>query len=279
VDAEDVGDPIFINAGLDLDLPIIESDFFSLVIFGDVGGMMPYLRNNITNGTTTIEEGPVFEAIYDPDMELDVEAGQIPIRNYGIAAGVLGNILIADYRVEYRNYNGTFRPTFFNKNYDRTRGEYAVQIADELLNPREVEQIVGIYGEAGFEIEKKFRFEAGYMWPWKDDLSFGEEDYLHLELELFRGLIPSFDIHGSFAYDRYKFIPTLLQNTEETLALFDANTVVKGELVYPIAPTLDLAILVTTTVAYDKDGNVLYDEESEKAQLNPSVSIETRVHF
>jgi hypothetical protein len=271
-----VGDPIFVNAGLDLDLPIMENDILSIVLFGDIGGMMPYLRNSISNGVDTVEDGLILQALYNPNV--DVAAGELPLRNYGIAAGVLGNIFIVDYRVEYRNYNGTFRPTFFNKNYDRSRGNYAVQVADELLNPQETEQIVGIYGEAGFTIADKFRLEAGYMWPWKEDFTFGEEDYLHIEAELFRGLIPVVDIHGSIAYDRYKFIPTLI-GTETDLKLFDANTVVKGEVVYPVAPTLDLAILVTTTVAYNDDGSVLLDADTGLAKVNPSISIETRVHF
>lgn len=271
-----VGDPIFVNAGLDLDLPIIENDILSIVLFGDIGGMMPYLRNSIGTGDDTIESGLILQALYNPDA--DVEAGELPLRNYGIAAGVLGNIFIMDYRVEYRNYNGTFRPTFFNKNYNRSRGEYAVQVKNELLSPQEIEQIVGVYGEAGFNIADKFRLEAGYMWPWKEDFEFGEEDYLHIEAELFRGLIPVVDIHGSIAYDRYKFIPTLI-GTDTELTLFDANTVVRGEVIYPVAPTLDLAILVSTTVAYDDAGNVLLDPDTGKTQVNPSISIETRVHF
>ncbi len=276
IDALDVGDPMFINASLDLDLPIIESDFFSIVLFGDIGGMVPYLRNSITNGTDTVDQGLIMQALYNPDV--DITAGELPLRNYGVAAGVLGNIFILDYRVEYRNYKGTFRPTFFNTNYDRSRGEYAIQIANELLTPQEVQTIVGIYGEAGFTIADKFRLEAGYMWPWKDDFEFGEEDYLHLEAELFSGLIPVVDIHGTIAYDRYKFIPTLM-GTDKKLKLFDANTVVRGEVVYPIAPTLDIAVIVTTAVAHDEYGSVLLDVDTGMPKVNPSVSIETRVHF
>ena len=273
---EEVGNPIFINAGFDVDLPIMENDFLSIVLFGDIGGMIPYLRNSITNGTDTINKGLIFQALYNPDA--DIEAGELPLRNYGIAAGVLGNILIMDYRLEYRKYTGTFRPTFFNKNYDRSRGDYATQIANELLTPKSIETIVGVYGEAGFTITDKFRFRAGYMWPWKDDFTFGDEDYLHLEAELFRGLIPVVDIHGSIAYDRYKFIPTLI-GKEANLSLFDANTVVKAEVIYPIAPTLDLAILVTTAVVYDGEGNVMLNVNTGKPKVNPSISIETRVHF
>jgi len=276
VDPQTVGNPIFINSGFDLDLPIMENDFLSIVLFGDIGGMMPYLRNSITDGTNTINQGLAFQALYNRDA--NVQAGEFPLKNYGIAAGVLGNILVMDYRVEYRNYRGTFRPTFFNKNYDRSRGEYAIQIADELLNPHTVETIVGIYGEAGFKIGDKFRMEAGYMWPWTTDFKFGEEDYLHMEVQLLKGIIPKFDIEGSLTYDRYKFIPTLL-GTDAQLTLFDANTVVKGEVVYPIAPTLDLAVLVTTAVSYDDNGDVVYDTKTGLPKVYPSVSIETRVHF
>ena len=150
-------------------------------------------------------------------------------------------------------------------------------MAAELLNPQEVESIMGIYGETGFTIGDKFRFEAGYMWPWDSDFGFGDEDFLHLEVEIKSGLIPVVDIHGSISYDRTKFIPTIISG-DSTLSLFDANTVMKGELIYPVAPMLDIAVMLTTTVAHDDAGNVLPDENGNP-QVNPSVSIETRIHF
>ncbi|MBT3273338.1 MAG: hypothetical protein HN368_09300, partial [Spirochaetales bacterium] len=158
------------------------------------------------------------------------------------------------------------------------RGDYAVELYDEVFNPQEVETISGIYGEAGFTITDKFRFEAGYMWPWESDFTFGEDDYIHLEAQLFSGLIPVIDISGSITYDRTKFIPTLINGDANGLSLFDANTVLKGELIYPIAPTLDVAILITTTTAHNDDGEVLLDTNGN-TKISPSVSIETRIHF
>ncbi len=42
--APDVGSPIFINPGVDLDLPFVESNFFGLVAFADAAVMVPYFQ-------------------------------------------------------------------------------------------------------------------------------------------------------------------------------------------------------------------------------------------
>ena len=41
----DAGKPVFLNPGVDLDIPIFETDFFSIVGFADAALMLPYLRN------------------------------------------------------------------------------------------------------------------------------------------------------------------------------------------------------------------------------------------
>jgi hypothetical protein len=280
------GDPIFINTAIDLDFPIVNADFFKLILFGDVAGMMPYYRESITDGVTTIDSGLYTKALINPDAP----EGTLPLNNYGIAAGIFGNIFIADYRLEYRNYRGTFRPAFYGKNYDRVRGEYAQELRSNLLNAPEIDPVMGIYGEAGFNILDKFRFEAGYMWPWAEDGSF-EDDLIHLEASLAPGVIPVVDIYGSISYDRTKFVPALLgrddyaelianiENYTVMNALFDANTVMKGEVVYAVAPTLDIAVLVTTSIGHDEDGNIVIDTETGMPQINPTFSIETRIHF
>lgn len=283
-------EPIFLGASFDLDLPFIESEPFSIVAFADVAGMLPYFRSEISDEDTIIEEGFYGPALIIPEDEL-VE-GELPFRNYGFSAGLFGNIFIADYRFDFRHYTGTFRPTFFNTNYERLRPGYVSQLKNELLNPTIIEPITGIYGELGFNILDKFRFEAGYLWPWtideNGDLNPADEDQLHLEIVLEKGTIPVVDIHGSIKYDRTKFIPTLLGGDTD-LQIFDANTVMSAEVVYPVAPTLDLAILVTTTVTRDEDGNILdtageiLDILDDLSEVLPgvsfSVSIETRVHF
>ena len=143
---------------------------------------------------------------------------------------------------------------------------------------------MGIFGEAGFKIEKVFSFEGGYFWPWYTDegtgeIKMGEDDFLHLKAKLEPGVIPVVDISGSVSYDRTKFIPTLLQTGGENLSLFDANTVVSAEIVYPVAPTLDVAILYTTALARDANGNIIVSASTGEPEVATTVSIETRVHF
>ncbi len=285
------GDPIFINAALDLDLPIVEADFLSIVLFGDVAGMVPYFRETYTDpdtGAAISQAGFYLDALILDDPA----AGEFPLRNYGMAAGVFGNIFVLDYRLEYRNYNGTFRPTFYGPNYDRLRGTYVEDVFNDAVDPPDIGSTVGIYGEAGFAIGDKFTLDIGYLWPFipggEDGTGgfFGtptDDDQFTVEAVLEKGLIPVLDMHGSFTYNRTKFIPTLIEDPpdEDTTVmalLFDGNTTMSGELIYPVAETLDVAILVSTNIQREEDGSVIYDDNGIP-KVNPSLSIETRVHF
>ncbi len=284
------GDPMFINAALDLDLPIVEADFLSMVLFGDVAGMVPYFRNDY--GVIS-ESGFYFNALIpDPD---NVPEGELPLRNYGLAAGIFGNIFVLDYRLEYRNYNGTFRPTFYGANYDRLRGTYVEDVYNEVVadvnGTASSASTVGIYGEAGFSIGEKFSLDIGYMWPFIPGGEDGEggffgtpteDDEFTVQAILEKGLIPVLDLHGSFTYNRTKFIPSLIEDppVDTTLmaVLFDGNTTMSGEVIYPVADTLDVAILVSTNVQRDEGGSIIYDDNGVP-KVTPSLSIETRVHF
>lgn len=288
----EIGGPVFINMAVDLDMPIVETDFLSIVVFGDIGGMMPYYRTPVTSttGTELIPAGFYTQALFVPEL---LDEGRIPLNNYGVAAGVFGNVFILDYRIEYRNFTGTFRPAFYGPNYDRLRYGYPDQLTAELLSNEEIVPTVGIYGEAGFSIGEKFYLEAGYMWPWvpgTDELGAGaigtpgENDELHITAVIEKGLIPVLDLHGSFSYDRTNFIPAFLdedrpENLTTLQVLFDANTTMAGEVVYPVAESLDVAILVTTNAAQDDEGNVILNPDNGLPEISPSISIETRVHF
>ncbi len=270
------GDPILINASVDFDFPIIENDILSIVFFGDVGGMIPYFRETVAG---TDISGFYTAALFTGDTAS-------PVRNYGIAAGVFGNILIIDYRLEYRNFNGTFKPSFFNNRYDRLRGEYAQELAAYVADSDNAvydNVVQGIYGEAGFSLLKEqLKLEIGYMAPFylkavTDETLLDEiwnSDTLHIEFVMEEGTIPSFDIHGSISLDRTGFVGAFIQakNGDEPLLalLFDENTVVRGELIYPVAETLDIAGVITTTAGYDAEGVF---------GVTPSISIETRLHF
>ncbi|MCK5153648.1 MAG: hypothetical protein KAQ93_04755, partial [Spirochaetales bacterium] len=106
-----------------------------------------------------------------------------------------------------------------------------------------------------------------------------EEDEFLFEVAIMPGTIPVLDLYGSLAYHRTKFIPTLLDTSEEAnLTLFDANTTFTGEIVYPIAPTLALAAIVSTSVRTDSNGAIIY-ESNGYPEIVPVITIETRIGF
>ena len=254
---EAYGRPILLNAGLDVDFPLIETERLKMILFTDVGAMAPYFREEVP--AYAISSGFASEAIWD---------GSKP-KNWGLAAGILGNILPLQYRLEFRWSDGTFRPAFYNSMYERNRQQYAKDIVSYLAYPDDPDydnQTMGIYGEAGYTLEKVFFFEAGYLWPWYLKAT-GEmpDDYLLLRFGILKGLFP---LYGSIGYERTRFMPTLLG--EGGLDLFDARTVLSAMVVYPVAAMLDLAVTVATNVIEETPGSF---------KSFPTVSITLRANY
>ena len=292
-EAANNGNPLFINAGIDLDFPIIKD----ALIFGtDLGGMLPILRQDALVDGVTIPSTSIdnwWSIFYNPDESLDFFSR---LRNYGFKAGFFGNIFGVDYNLEFRYYNGKFKPSFFNSTYDRVRGlnvidtiGYMSTMNDEFNT--EPEYTMGIFGGTEFSILKKVGIELSYMWPWYIDkenqkVMVGDDDYFHFSVSIAEGVIPVLGIYGSVYYTRTSFIPTLLKGSPGYedfggFDLFDANTVVGGEIVYPVADTLDIVGTVTTTIKkIIVDGEeVIYYKENGQPNIVPSIGIETRVHF
>ena len=247
------GNPIFINAGADIDLPFIHTDALSIIMFSDFALMLPYFREAVGS----IPEGFVSDAIlYDGSL-----------KNWGVAAGFMGNILMVDYRLEWRFFDGTFSPAFYSILYDRKRSGYVADLVEYLNNqddPAYDVQYMGVYGEAGFTIDKLFYVEAGYFWPWPIGAApaLWPVDTLHVEFGLFRDALP---LYGSIAMDRIGIVSNVKDGV--SWSFFDENLYFSGELVYPISTVLDLALAVTTNVTENDDGT---------KKVSPSVSILTR---
>ncbi|MFW5684834.1 MAG: FecR family protein, partial [Spirochaetota bacterium] len=216
---ERTADPVFLNLALDLDLPIVESDFLSLILFGDVGGFLPYLRN----GVGALDAGLQTQALSHEGPD------GFELRNYGLATGVFGNVAMLDYRLEFQNYHGIFEPAFYDANYDRVRGEKVRETIAYLQNPGAPEyehETLGIYGEAGFSLFDVIRLEAGYLWPWTrdpdtDEIVIGDNDFLKASLDIADGLLP-LGITAGASYERTYFAPTLLDDAGfANASLFD----------------------------------------------------------
>ena len=263
----DFGAPIFFTGSLDADLPAIESDFLSLVLFSDIAGMVPYYRTQAVD-YPQIGTGLALKAIYDSDESAFLDR----FRNWGLMAGIMGKVTILDYRLEYRHFNGTFRAPFFGPAYERMKAGYVLstnEYISQLYGGQPISDAFtmttrGIYGQGGMNIFNMLYVEAGYFLPWNED-GIADQDEFHLLVSMPKGTIPFIDVSGSLAYDKVMFVDDLKDGE-----FINENAVVKGELVFPIAPTLDLAGIVTTSMSVDDTG---------ETQVTPVISIETRIHF
>jgi hypothetical protein len=279
-----VGDPIFINPGVDLDLSIIETDFFSFVLFADAAVMMPYFRKAPSAVTgTTIKANTLYY-----QFAMDTKSG-LP-KNYGMAAGVFGNLILKDftYRFEVRDYTGAFKPAFYNSGYERARASYVSDVIGYINNPTSAaykNDVLGVFGEGGMVFEHLFSLKFSYLWPWSFNssggITMGDDDHFVMKFVLEKGVIPVVNIWGSVQYERTKFVPTILQTKGgKNLGLFDANTIVSAQVNYPAAPTLDVMLRYTTTAKRDSAGNLVYGTSSTLLpELNTTISIETQIHL
>jgi hypothetical protein len=280
------GEPIFLNPGIDIDVPIVENKAFSIVAFADAALMVPYFRypvdpDGLPLSGDEVSKGFAWEAVYN--RYADIGAGEVPFKNYGAAAGLLGNIWIVDWRLEYRYFTGVFKPSFYNSGYERSRSLYVTEVVQylaDMANPDYNALTMGVYGEGGFTWDKICSLQIGYFWPWdaSGTIPFADmEDRLIAKFALEPGVIPVVHLYGSVSYERTGFAQSLLKG--EAAKLFDANTVVKAELVYPVAPTIDIALFYTTMALLDADGNPVYDGSTWLPKMSTNMTFETRVHF
>ena len=269
---QDVDSMRFFAFGGDLELPIFENDVLSIIPFADVAAMVPQ-----RNGTMQ------WDVVYNADGS-DFED---TFRNYGLTSGIFGNLLFVDYELEWRYYNGVFRPTFFNTTYERNRGTLTqeTEVYLDYLNAGGTgsgdyeDSVMGIYGSAHTVLFNLVDLKAGYMWPWRSINELEDKSNFNDEFILSAYLLPKAakvtKVYGGVEYSRTNFIPAFM---DDDLSLFDAYTQVKGEIVYPIAPTMDIAAVISTAVSQDENGNIEYDADGDP-KIVPNVTIETRIHF
>jgi hypothetical protein len=267
-----------IGAGVDLDLPIIQSSFLGIRAFADGAVAVPYTTEKIGS----VAPGLQYQLVYNKDT------GEV--KNWGAASGLLGNVLFIDWRLEYRYFTGNFRPAFFDGTYDRMRGQYAAQYLGYLANPSaysDTPNVMGIYGEGGFKLfNDKLDFTLGYFWPWSLDAGTDiqkqlvqSSDDFQVKLTIKKGFIPIFDAAGAITYEKRGLARSLV---DKNFTLLDANSIFGGEIEIPVpkTPNLDLAVIFQTEPVRDGGGNIVYaDPANGIPQLKPSISIETRFHF
>lgn len=270
-------DPLFLNVGADLELPVIDRERLSLIGFAEAGGLIPYLRSETTVGSQTIAAGLKTSAL------VDFSSGNL--KNFGWTAGVRGALLALDYRLEFRSFDGIFRPAFYGPNYDRLRGQIAADTVAYLAdteNERYQVTTLGVAGEAGASIFGLLDLSAGYFWPWEVTESGSwrgsDQDELVVSVTANEGLIP-FGIETGLQYRRTHFAATVAGWGEYADAtLFDANTTLDGFVMYPFNDVVSIEARVSTAVVRNASGEIVYDDNGNP-EIAPTVAIQTRLGF
>lgn len=267
--------PAFLNAAVDFDIPIMENDVFGLVLFADGATFFPYLNNSLSSGGSTLKSGIQTQAVFTGDG----------LKNYGIEAGVFGNILFVDYRLQYQYYEGAFKPGFYSQPYDRIRGDRAGEVIDYLLNPdaeRYNSYTMGIFGSGAMDLANTgLSLELGYLWPWTlnketREISTDADDYFELGFSADKEALSflPWEMEFGLEYSRLRFRDVFME--ERNARLFDESAILKGEGVVAIVPGINIALTVSTNVLRDENGNIRYDDDG-KALIGPSIGLETRI--
>ena len=270
---ESLGDPILIVGGADLQLFKIDNGpIFRAHVFSDVNALTTYNRDAMELGPGSPDQGFQTSTIWHDGKG-----------SYGTESGVYGNIALLDYRLSFQTAQGLYQNEMFEGNYYRTREttlEEVVVYEDSTFGRDAIDKTtnMGIYGSAGFSLFGLVNFEGAYRWPfiYRADGSFGpsDADSLRLALTVPKGKLPFVKLSGGIAYERTFFWSTLRDDGN----LFDANTVLSGDIAYGLTDGLDLVLTVSTAAVLDSDGHQVYDD-SGNPKVAPMVSIDTRLSF
>jgi hypothetical protein len=270
-------DPLFLNVGMDLEIPVVRREILSLVGFAEGGGLIPYLREDATYDGESINSGLKTDAL------VDFSSGEL--QNFGWTAGFRGNITLLDYRLEYRSFDGIFRPAFYGPSYDRLRGTYAEETLEYLSNT-EAERYdlrtMGVSGEAGASLADVVYLSAGYFWPWEvtDDGTWkgSDQDEFSLSIDVQDGLLP-LGIETGLSYRRSHLAATVANwGDYKDATLFDADTTLNGYVAYPFNDLVRIVAQVTTAAVRDEQGDIVYDDNG-RPRMAPTVAIQTQIGF
>ena len=261
--ASDYGNPILLVGGIDLQLFQVDmGPVFRTKAFADANTLAPYFRQS----STLADQGLSTKTIFH-----DGSLGSV-----GGETGFMGNVALVDYRLSFQLSRGLYTNGLFQGNYYRTRLATLNSLKTYLSSPDDSNLNMGIFGSFGFDLFGFLKMDGAYKYPMTLDSSgkvgFDENgDYLRIKFDIPKDKIPFVKLSGGVSYERTKFVSALVHGTN----LFDANTVLKGEVVYGMTQGLDLVIGVGTSTIRNPDGTVQYDNGQPK--VAPTISLDTRL--
>lgn len=277
-------DPTLMGISADLSAGLVDTEEASFALFAEGGALIPWLQD------TTLFTGPAGSRVYEKGFITEVfydRSRNEKFANYGISAGIQGNIAALHYTLEYRRSQGIFRHGYFGPLYHRLRSTEIDRLELWLTDPASPEFAVtttGVYAELGVRLPRKLRIIAGYYAAFEKNrsaYSASSFDTLELELALDKNLIPLpvlENLFASLSYNRQMFAHALRRKDGENFRLIDERTLITAQAGLSLTRNLDLLLGLTTMTRKTPDGRAVYGK-SGLPEWDRVVSMETRVRL
>jgi hypothetical protein len=241
-----------------------------MTIFAQAASIVPY-----------IDSSWHLETFYDstqPDL-------LTALNNYGLSAGIYGELFTLDYRLEYRFSKGLFRPVFYNTSYLSRKTKYFNELETYIADPSLADYqtiTMGVYGELSANFFDAVTVEGGYLWPWTvgdGALDISADDYFYLSAAIMPDVIPVVGLHGSVTYSRVGLAGSIADAVENSgnFQIINADSILTGELVYPVDSSLDIALQFATALSRNDDGQIVYTDGVP--EIYYAMTVDTRIHF
>ncbi len=214
-----------INWGIDLGLPLIQSEMFNL-------------HYGIDLATFSVNA-----------QDLLNKTGWVSSDNYGFSTGFKGNIAILIYRAEYRYLKDGYIPEYFDSFFDiQRKNKYLALIT---MYNSSLSTLNGYLANIGFRIGQAGEIGFVYQEYYGDDNYTTNKTKLYLTLS--RGVISKF--YGTAAYHKLNVVgltgkKSLFGN------LYDPNTMLSFDGGVGILPFSYITLSYRKTFEYDSVGNL-----------------------
>lgn len=224
---------IFI-VGLDIGLPIIQLESFTMETYVDAGKV-----------------GYQYDELHPALAGSGVNEGKIEfLEGFGTALGLTGTVLsIVDYRAEYRFIRDYYEPGIINFNWDNRRLIYQQELLNLILAQNDPSYTSadnsGFYLSGGVRLfDMKLAMGLGYGQYQRysgTSIENVEEGQIYLRME--EGLVPK--TWGQITYDRLDNFSSIFKEP------FDESTLFNADIFYQVAPLLTLSLRIKRTYQFD----------------------------
>lgn len=204
--------------GADIELPIFENKFFSILAHADYAQMELADKYELTGSSDN---------------------------GKGITEGIMGNIFFLNYRFEYRRLEANFIPSYFDSYYDIDRWNSVTSTTKASSIPNTNKPIAeGPYGELSFSLLNKIGFRAFY------------ETYSQDPRSVYPRVYGSVSVDPSLLLNKYdvsvEFERRDVEKWSDLQNFKDPNTILTANIGYAIAPNVYLVYVHKQT--FDRTG-------------------------